>query len=57
MSQPGVRGINLFKIAGRSISGWILSYKTEDARSVRQPFCSQMEERLLLHLEYHPQVA
>src|SRR5436309_15298212 len=57
MSEPGVRGIDLFKIAGESISGWIPSFKTGDIRPSRQPFCSQMEERLLLYLEYHPQVA
>ena len=54
MSEAGVRGIDLFKIAGESISGWIPSWKMGEAR---QPFCSQMEERLLLYLEYHPQVA
>lgn len=43
------------KIAGRSISGWIPSLKTDT--TVRQPFCSQLEERLLLWLEYHPLVA
>src|SRR5258708_8596487 len=57
MSEAGVRGIDLFKIAGASISGWIPSWKTGEARPTRQPFCSQMEERLLLYLEYHPQVA
>src|SRR5258708_1819698 len=57
MSEIGVRGIDLFKIAGESISGWIPSWKTGEARPTRQPFCSQMEERLLLYLEYHPQVA
>ncbi len=57
MSEAGVRGIDLFKIAGESISGWIPSWKTGDIRPTRQPFCSQMEERLLLYLEYHPQVA
>jgi hypothetical protein len=57
MSEPGVRGIDLFKIAGASISGWIPSFKTGEIRPSRQPFCSQMEERLLLYLEYHPQVA
>src|SRR5947209_869626 len=51
---PAVDGIDLFKIAGRSISGWLPSLKTGTA--VRQPFCSQLEERLLLWLEYHPQV-
>jgi transposase len=57
MSEFGVRGIDLFKIAGESISGWIPSWKTGDLRPTRQPFCSQMEEQLLLYLEYHPQVA
>src|SRR5712692_6962943 len=56
-SEIGVRGIDLFKIAGESISGWIPSWKTEETRPTRQPFCSQMEEQLLLYLEYHPQVA
>ncbi len=57
MSGVGIRGIDLFKIAGESISGWIPSWKTGEARPTRQPFCSQMEEQLLLYLEYHPQVA
>jgi len=55
MVAPAVEGIDLFKIAGRSISGWIPSLKT--GTTVRQPFCSQLEERLLLWLEYHPLVA
>jgi hypothetical protein len=54
MVAPVVEGIDLFKIAGRSISGWIPSLKTGTAD--RQPFCSQLEERLMLWLEYHPQV-
>src|SRR5436305_765237 len=54
MVAPAVEGIDLFKIAGRSISGWVPSLKTGTA--VRQPFCSQLEERLMLWLEYHPQV-
>jgi transposase len=56
MSEAGVRGIDLFKIAGESISGGIPSWKTGGKRPGRQPFSSQMEERLLLYLEYHPQV-
>ncbi len=56
MTAPAVRGIDLFKIAGRSISGWIPSFKTGNQGHVRQPFCSHLEERLLLYLEYHPQV-
>src|SRR6266487_165865 len=55
MAAPEVQGIDLFKIAGRSISGWIPSLKTGTV--VRQPFCSQLEERLLMWLEYHPLVA
>jgi len=54
MVAPAVEGIDLFKIAGRSISGWIPSLKT--GSTVRQPFCSQLEERLLMWLEYHPLV-
>ena len=54
-SLPEVQGIDLFKIAGRSISGWVPSLKTGTV--IRQPFCSQLEERLLLWLEYHPLVA
>ena len=57
MVAPAVEGIDLFKIAGRSISGWIPSLKTGTTAHVRQPFCSQLEERLLLWLEYNPQVA
>ncbi len=57
MSEAGVRGIDLFKIAGESISGWIPSWKTGNSKPSRQPFCSLMEERLLLYLEYHPQIA
>ncbi len=57
MSEVGVRGIDLFKIAGESISGWIPSWKAGSSKPGRQPFCSLMEERLLLYLEYHPQIA
>src|SRR5712692_9860459 len=57
MVAPALAGIDLFKIAGRSIAGWIPSFKTGATSHVRQPFCSQLEERLLLWLEYHPQVA
>jgi transposase len=56
MSQSGIRGIDLFKIAGESISGWIPSWKLGGQKPSRQPFCSLMEERLLMFLEYHPQV-
>lgn len=56
MVAPAARDIDLFNIAGRSISGWIPSFKTGMPSYTRQPFCSQLEERLLLYLEYHPQV-
>jgi hypothetical protein len=48
MAAPAVQGIDLFKIAGRSISGWIPSLKTVRPGHIRQPFCSQMEERFLI---------
>jgi hypothetical protein len=57
MVAPAVEGIDLFKIANRSISGWVPSYKAGSVSHTRQPFCSQLEERLMLWLEYHPQVA
>src|SRR3989441_2971726 len=56
MVAPAVEGIDLFKIAGRSISGWVPSFKMGETSPVKQPFCSQLEERLLLWLEYHPHV-
>ena len=56
LSETGIRGIDLFKIAGESISGWIPRWKLGGPKPARQPFCSQMEERLLMFLEYHPQV-
>src|SRR6266566_2864281 len=57
MVLPHVEGIDLFNIAGRSISGWVPSFKMSTAAPVKQPFCSQLEERLLMWLEYHPLVA
>ena len=56
MVAPAIEGIDLFKIAGRFISGWVPSLKTSTASPVQQPFCSQLEERLLLWLEYNPLV-
>jgi [ribosomal protein S5]-alanine N-acetyltransferase len=47
MVTPAVDGIDLFKIAGRSISGWIPSFKAGAASPTRQPFCSPLEERRL----------
>jgi hypothetical protein len=57
MVAPATEGIDLFKIANRSISGWVPSFKLSSAAApVKLPFCSQLEERLLLWLEYHPLV-
>lgn len=56
MPQSAIHGIDLFKIAGESISGWLPSWKMGGQKPTRQPFCSLMEERLLMFLEYHPQV-
>ncbi len=57
MVAPATEGIDLFKIANRSISGWVPSFKMGSAAApVKLPFCSQLEERLLLWLEYHPLV-
>jgi hypothetical protein len=36
MSENGIRGIDLFKIAGESISGWIPSWKTGGQKPTRQ---------------------
>jgi hypothetical protein len=55
-ARRGTPGLDIFKIAGRSISGFLPSFKTGDVRQVRQPFTSQLEERLALYLEYHPHV-
>lgn len=55
-ARRGTPGLDLFKIAGQSISGFLPSFKTGDPRYVRQPFTSQLEERLALYLEYHPHV-
>src|SRR5438876_7131171 len=57
MVTPAVEGIDLFKIADRSISGLIPRFKANADSPVRQPFWSQLEERLMLWLEYNPLVA
>jgi hypothetical protein len=54
MVAPAIAGIDLFKIAGRSISGWVPSCKMSTVAPGKPPFCSQLEERLLLWLKYHP---
>jgi hypothetical protein len=54
--RMGTPGLDVFKIAGQSISGFLPSFKTGNPQAVRQPFTSQLEERLALYLEYHPHV-
>src|SRR5712691_6058808 len=41
--RPGTPGLDVFKIAGRSISGFVHSFKTGDPRRVRQPCTSRLE--------------
>ena len=55
VARSAYKALICSRIAGRSISGWVPSYKTGTV--IRQPFCSQLEERLMLWLEYHPLVA
>ena len=50
-ARPGTPGLDIFKIAGQSISGFLPSWKTGDHRQIRQPFTTQLEERLALYLE------
>ena len=54
--RMGTPGLDVFKIAGQSISGFVHSFKTGDPRRVRQPFTSRLEEQLSMFLEYHPHV-
>lgn len=54
--RPGTPGLDVFKIAGASISGYVPSHKTGDRKYVRQPYTSTLEQRLSLYLEYHPHV-
>jgi transposase len=56
VKRPGTPGLDVFKIAGRSISGFIHSFKTGDPRRVRLPFTTHLEERLAMYLEYSPHV-
>ena len=55
-TRHGTPGLDIFKIAGQSISGFLHSFRTGDCTQVRQPFTTQLEERLALYLEYHPHV-
>ncbi len=55
--RPGTPGLDIFKIAGRSISGFLPSFKTGESRQVRMPFTTRLEEQLAMFLEYHPHVS
>ena len=44
MAAPEGQGIDLFKMAGRSISGWILRLKMGQPGHVRQLFCCHLED-------------
>lgn len=55
-TRGGTPGLDIFKIAGQSISGFLKSFKTGSVSLVRQPFTTQLEERLAMYLEYHPHV-
>jgi hypothetical protein len=52
-----VNWMHLSSTGGYYFPGGAHSYKTGHPGHIRQPFCSQLEARLLLALEYHPQVA
>src|SRR5260370_33255212 len=56
MSENGIRGVDLFKIAGGSISGWIPSWKLGGQKPARQPFSSLMDERVRLYLDERPRL-
>lgn len=55
-SRTGTPGLDVFKIAGCTISGFLPSFKTGDPRQIRMPYTSTLELKLALHLEYHPHV-
>lgn len=55
-ARLGTPGLDVFKIAGASISGYVPSEKTGDRKYIRQPYTSILEQRLSLYLEYHPHV-
>lgn len=54
--RTGTPGLDVFKIAGNSISGYLPGFKTGDNRHVRVPYTTLLEQRLAMYLEYHPHV-
>src|SRR5215469_18393542 len=55
-TRSGTPGLDVFKIAGRSISGFLPSFKTSNDHQVRMPYTSTLELKLALYLEYHAHV-
>ena len=55
-TRLGTPGLDVFRIAGRSISGFLPSWKTGDQNLVRMPYTTTLELKLALLLEYHPHV-
>ncbi len=55
-ARSGTPGLDGFKIAGASISGFLHSWKTGDQHLVRMPYTTTLEARLALFCEYHPHV-
>lgn len=51
-SRSGTSGLDIFKIAGSSISGFLPSLKTGDLHQIRMPYTTALELKLALYLEY-----
>lgn len=54
--RTGTPGVDIFKIAGQSISGYVPGLKTGDIQEIRLPYTSLPEQMLSIYLEYHPHV-
>lgn len=54
--RPGTPGLDIFKIANQSISGYVPCFKTGNKREIRLPYASTPEQMLAIYLEYHPHV-
>jgi hypothetical protein len=52
-ARAGTPRLDVFKIAGRSISDFLRSLKTGDLHQARMPYTTTLEARLGLFLEYH----
>jgi hypothetical protein len=47
--REGTPGIDIFTIAGKSISGWVPAQKTGDPVRIKIPYASTVERRLSLY--------